>query len=93
MLGGLASLGLGAIGLAAVGSLVWLAGLIVVTRGTKPSERPAILRAYGASQPRQLPRPRRLAPRRLAARPGRPRDLDQTGSDQMGSVDPRAGTG
>ena len=46
-------LGLGILILTAMSSLVWLAGLIVVTRGTKPGERPAILRAYGASLARQ----------------------------------------
>lgn len=32
-------------------SLRWLTGLVISLRGSKPSERPAILRAYGAAQP------------------------------------------
>lgn len=46
-------LGLGTLILAAISSLVWLAGLVIVTHGTKPGERPAILRAYGASLARR----------------------------------------
>lgn len=44
------------------GLLVWLAGLLIVIRGSKPSERPAIIRAYATCQPlmsilRRSPRP------------------------------------
>lgn len=37
--------------LGAVALLVWLAGLVIALRGTKPKER-EILRAYGECQPR-----------------------------------------
>jgi hypothetical protein len=37
--------------LALAGLLVWLVGLLVVLRGSKPAERPAIIRAYAACRP------------------------------------------
>lgn len=38
-------------GLVLVGLFVWLSGLLIVLRGSKPAERPAILRAYAACRP------------------------------------------
>jgi hypothetical protein len=37
--------------LALAGLLVWLAGLLVVLRGSKPAERPSIIRAYATCRP------------------------------------------
>jgi hypothetical protein len=51
----LRSLGWVGIATAALGTvalLVWLAGLMIALRGTKPKERDEILRAYGECQPR-----------------------------------------
>lgn len=75
LLEGLTPLGLGIVALAAVGSVVWLIGLVVVTRGTTPRERPSILRAYGAAQPRA----RRLFSRASEFRPG-------NGGTDVGSI-------
>jgi hypothetical protein len=33
------------------GSLVWLAGLLIILRGSKPRERPDIIRAYATCRP------------------------------------------
>lgn len=44
--------GIATAALGAVALLVWLAGLMIALRGTKPQERDAILRAYGKCQPR-----------------------------------------
>jgi hypothetical protein len=45
-------IGIATAALGAVALLVWLAGLVIALRGTKPSERGTILRAYGECQPR-----------------------------------------
>jgi hypothetical protein len=37
--------------LALTGLLVWFAGLLVVLHGSKPTERPAIIRAYAMCRP------------------------------------------
>jgi hypothetical protein len=37
--------------LAFAGLLVWLAGLLIILRGTKPRERPDIIRAYATCRP------------------------------------------
>lgn len=46
--------GLAAAGLGIVALLVWLAGLAIALRGSKPAERDRILRAYGQCQPRHI---------------------------------------
>jgi hypothetical protein len=46
------SLGLAAAIFGAVRLVTWLIGLIIVLRDCPPEQRPKILRAYGASQPR-----------------------------------------
>jgi len=38
--------------IASVRILAWLIGLVIVLRGCPPADRPKVLRAYGASQPR-----------------------------------------
>jgi hypothetical protein len=43
--------GIATVALGALGLLVWLAGLAIVLRGSRPGERAEILRAYGASLP------------------------------------------
>jgi hypothetical protein len=48
--------GLAAAALGTIALLVWLAGLVIVLRGTKPEDRDAILRAYGECQPRRARR-------------------------------------
>jgi hypothetical protein len=45
--------GVGAVGggLVLAGLLVWLLGLLIVLRDSKPAERPAIIRAYATCRP------------------------------------------
>ena len=51
MLHGLGFVAVAVLAAAVVTPLVWLAGLVISLRGTKPGERPEILRAYGRAQP------------------------------------------
>jgi hypothetical protein len=48
---GIAGLLAAGLGFLVVAWLAWLAGLAIVLRGSKPTERAEILRAYGAAQP------------------------------------------
>jgi hypothetical protein len=47
----LAQFGVVAGGLVVAGLLVWLVGLLVVLRDSKPGERPDIIRAYATCRP------------------------------------------
>lgn len=49
-MGDLQQIGIAVAIVGGLSSMVWLAGLIVALRGSKPSERAEILRAYGVSR-------------------------------------------
>jgi hypothetical protein len=54
VLRGLGALAVAILAVAFVTPLAWLAGLVISLRGSKPCERPDILRAYGHAQPRRV---------------------------------------
>lgn len=72
-------------GVVAVASmLVWLAGLLIVLRGSRPEDRPRILRAYACCQPRSV--------RQHRSAGGRPREHLTASSSRTAAPTPASRT-